>query len=202
MPIFLQRLGSAFPVVLLCLSFLILVLIAGGVRQYQVFEEKFHEDIRLSIDDYAAKVELTAQAVIKINDLFSASNGRFLIEAKQPLSTQRTQEIKKQMEKVFFNFNGYYLLDQAGEIYQSNAAVLDINENSQIEKAVQSSLGKESIFAYHFGKEGAFYIVTPWTYKNESGHFVIRRPFAVFSKVISQGKFSGFEMALLNIDND
>lgn len=195
---FFSRLGSAFPIVLLCLTFLVLVLTAGAYRQYQIFEDKYHKDVQHSVDDYAAKVGLTAEAVLKVNHLFSTSNGKSFVDFKQDVNSSLDVKMLQRMQQVFFNFNGYFLLTLDGKVYKQHAQLLHENEQQQIELAVQAAKGKDTIFAYHFGNDGAFYIATPWSYADQQGYLVVRRPFAVFSQVISEGKFTGFELALLN----
>src|SRR5690606_2229885 len=158
--------------------FLSAVLVTQGVNQWQQEQQRFKQDIKTNLDNYAQQSKLLAAASFRTNVMFSRGNKQLLEEAIQGAPNSKTK-LWYELQQAIFNLTGYMILSAKGEFISQDGGLLNEQEPNDVWSSILSQNEQQKTFTLRYGNHGGFYFYnTFYTSQGELYCFITRRSYS------------------------
>lgn len=186
------------PLLLLSFVFLTSILAFNGVGQWRQEQQRFANEVKLTLENYAQQSGLLAQAGYHTNVMFSRGY-RKLIEQSIGGDSNARQALWQEMQQAIFNLTGYAMLDDQGNALLYDGPLLNSAELTDIWVNILSLDDDQGIFTLRYGAQGGFYFYNRFSdSQGNIRYYVSRRAYSKLSSIIYDGDFPGFEMILID----
>lgn len=191
---------SQVPLLLMCLTFLLLTLTVTGYSQWKNEHDFIKQDAKSNIHNTLGQAILLSKWAARSNDLFfSAQKDNLLRAVKQDHNS--LNDIFDALKKILSDVDGFFLFDANGAYINGTGKALHHNERRDIVRHI-SATHRRGVFALSYNGNGAYYTFNTITLDNRPYIFIVRRPYAQFSKHVHSGQFKHFELLLLMHESD
>lgn len=197
---FLNSTKIHIPALLLSTIFLAGLLIHNTYQSWQLEQQRVLQEAQQTIENYVQQSTLLAQASYRINSMVTNNNSYLFQQAIDNKNT--TQELDNTIAASIFNYSGYFVFNNNGELLLSSGETLNPNEKEDIWLNIHSNKIREGLFILRYGDNGGFYFYNRFASgAYDSLYFVSRRSYSNLSNIIYNGDFNNFELLLIDNRN-
>src|SRR5690606_4535166 len=191
------------PLLLLSFVFLAAILLYSTYSQWQQEQQRFTQEVTLTLDNYVRQAGQLAQACHHTNMMFSRG---YREEFSRAIRNEvgATQALWAEMQQAIYNLTGFWVLNAADmTVMAAHGPALHADELQDIRAEVLSLNDQQGAFMLRYGQQAGFYFYNRFEDNDGQPHYFInRRTYSNLAGIIHDGDFGGFEMLLIDTRND
>ncbi|QQD23264.1 EAL domain-containing protein [Venatoribacter cucullus] len=191
------------PLLLLSFVFLAAILLYSTYSQWQQEQQRFTQEVKLTLDNYVRQAGQLAQAGHHTNMMFSRG---YRDEFSRAITNEAgaTDALWAEMQQAIYNLTGFWVLNAADmTVMVAHGPALHADELQDIRAEVLSLSDQQGAFMLRYGQQAGFYFYNRFEDNDGQPHYFInRRTYSNQAGIIHDGDFGGFEMLLIDTRND
>lgn len=185
------------PALLLSTLFLVVLLGYNTFQNWQREQLRFQQEVEQTVNNFILQSTLLAQASFRTNSIVTTNNNGLIQQTLHKPSL--AQELESIIKGSIFNYTGYFVFNNQGELLLNGGESLSPDEAQQIWLNIRSNKVKEGLFILRYTDIGGFYFYNRFaTAELEGLYFVTRRSYSSLSNIIYKSEFNNFELMLVD----
>lgn len=194
---FLNSTKIHIPALLLSTLFLAALLVHYTLQSWQFERQRIQQEAQQTIENYVQQSTLLAQASYRTNSMVTSSNNSLIAQALA--SPNHQLQLNKNIESSIFNYTGYFVFNNHGDLLINDGNALSPNEAKDVWKNIHNNKIREGLFTLRYPENGGFYFYNRFsTAEQNSLYFVSRRSYSSLSNIIYASDFNNFELLLID----
>src|SRR5690606_24439039 len=191
------------PLLLLSFVFLAAILLYSTYSQWQQEQQRFTQEVKLTLDNYVRQAGQLAQAGYHTNMMFSRG---YRDEFSRAIGNEdgATEALWAEMQQAIYNLTGFWVLSaDTMTLMATHGSVLHADELQDIRTEIRSISDRQGAFMLRYGQQAGFYFYNRFEDNDGQSHYFInRRTYSNQAGIIHDGDFGGVEMLLIDTRND